>query len=198
MGQPTDTIHNESTPHTKDWRVLVDCYYGVDSPARSILIKHSRAVAELALRINSESHLGLDPAEVEQAAMLHDIGIFLTHAPGIGCHGTEPYIRHGILGAELLRRNDVDERYARVAERHTGAGLTDRDIIEQGLPLPTGLNLVPETELERLICYADKFFSKRPGHLSEAKNIDRVRAEMAAHGADTLARFEAMHAVYSK
>ncbi len=50
--------------------------------------------------------------------MLHDIGIFLTDAPGIHCHGTAPYIAHGYLGADLLRRERYSEDVARVAERH--------------------------------------------------------------------------------
>ena len=53
--------------------------------------------------------------------MLHDIGIIFTDAPALDCHGTEPYMRHGIIGADLLRSDGVDEYLARVAERHTGA-----------------------------------------------------------------------------
>lgn len=199
MGNTPTGINDESTLYPMDWRALVDRYYGGgENPAGAILLEHSRAVADMALRINEKCGLGLDAATVENAAMLHDIGIFMTYAPGIGCNGTEPYIRHGILGAGLLRRHGFDERFARVAERHTGTGITDKEIIEQGLPLPTGRSLTPESELERLICYADKFFSKRPGSLSEAKSLDRVRSEMASHGADTLARFEALHGRYSK
>ena len=45
------------------------------------------------------------------------------------------------------------------AKRHTGAGLTKKEIIEQELPLPQQ-DFLPETTEEKLICYADKFFSK--------------------------------------
>lgn len=161
--------------------------------AQEILRGHSEAVAALALQINHDRALGLDPEQVCHAAMMHDVGIVATNAPGIGCHGTEPYIRHGIIGADMLRAAGEPEWVARVAERHTGAGLTPEDIARQGLPLPIGRILVPETTLERLICYADKFYSKRPGALDVMKSLEKVRTEMAHHGADTLARFEDMH-----
>lgn len=122
--------------------------------------------------------------------MLHDIGIYLTDAPDIDCHGTEPYIRHGILGADLLRRRGVDEAIASVAERHTGAGITVDDIDAQGLPLPR-CDFSPRTLLERLVCYADKFYSKT--RLDSAKTLEQVRASMARRGQSTLARFDALH-----
>ena len=80
--------------------------------------------------------------------MLHDIGIFLCDAPGIACHGKEPYICHGRLGAELLRQAGYP-RHARVCERHTGAGLTKAEIVAQHLPIPAQ-DFLPETLEERL------------------------------------------------
>ena len=122
--------------------------------------------------------------------MLHDIGIHLTNAPGIDCHGKEAYLRHGILGAALLRTEGAPEWAARVAERHTGAGISVDDIRALHLPLPER-DLMPETLLERLVCYADKFFSKS-GDMQE-KSLDRVRASMLKHSPETLTRFEALH-----
>lgn len=170
---------------------LYDKYYPAGTPLRGILERHSRSVARLALDINDRLQLGLDPVMVEDAAMLHDIGIFLTDAPGIHCHGHEDYIRHGILGADLLRHEGAPEWAARVAERHTGAGISPEDIASMGLPLPPDRVMMPETELEKLICYADKFYSKS-GDMKR-KSIERVRASMARHSASTLSRFEALH-----
>ena len=169
---------------------IIDKYYPEGTRLRDIYIRHCRQVADLALRINRERHLGLDPDMVETAAMLHDIGIFMTDADGIDCHGTEPYIRHGILGAALLRREGIAEEVARVAERHTGAGITAEDIESMGLPLPPG-DYMPRTLLERLVCYADKFYSKT--NLTSAKSLERVRKSMERHSPATLARFELLH-----
>lgn len=173
---------------------IIDKYYPEGTRLRDIFITHCRQVADLALEINRRKHLGLDEDTVESAAMLHDIGIFMTDADGIDCHGTEPYIRHGILGAALLRSEGVSEEIARVAERHTGAGITNEDIKEMGLPLPEG-DYMPETLLERLICYADKFYSKT--NLISAKPIEKVRASMLRHSQSTLDRFEKLHKEFS-
>ena len=166
---------------------IYDLYYIKGTRARAILERHSRSVADLALQLNRGR---LDDNLVEQAAMLHDIGIFLTDAPGIDCHGSEPYIRHGILGADLLRRHGFAEEIARVAERHTGAGIFPDDIAALGLPLPCDRVLYPVEPLERLICYADKFYSK--SGTMERKSPERVRASMLRHSEATLERFEAL------
>ena len=93
-------------------------------------------MADRCLKIaKAHPELKLDEQFLEEAAMLHDLGIFGTDAPGIECHGTEPYIRHGIIGGKILRDKGW-ERHARVCERHTGTGLSKWDIEQQQLPLP--------------------------------------------------------------
>ena len=177
------------------YQEIIDKYYPVGTMCRGIFIQHSRQVADKALAIVQECKLDIPLETVETAAMLHDIGIFLTNAPDIDCHGSEHYICHGILGAELLRKEGFDEEIARVAERHTGAGLTIDDIDRQQLPLPRK-DFMPETMLEKLICYADKFFSKS-GAMQE-KPLDKVRASMSRHSADSLTRFDELHKLFCK
>lgn len=170
-----------------DFRTIIDRYYPAGTRLRDIFMAHSRSVAQLALDIAGRNALPLDPDEIEAAAMLHDIGIFATNAPSIACTGDQPYIRHGIIGAELMRSLGVDERFARVAERHTGSGLTTYEIEQQNLPLPHR-DFLPETLLERLICYADKFYSKS-GDM-KLKRTDRVRASLAAKSTEAAKRFD--------
>ena len=180
---------------TLPYQSVIDKYYPEGSTLRDIFLRHSRSVAALAVEIARRRHLPIDLQTVEEAAMLHDIGIFLTDAPGIHCHGTAPYIAHGYLGADLLRREHFSEDVARVAERHTGSGLTAGEIAAQHLPLPADRSYMPDTQLERLICYADKFYSKS-GDM-ERKSIDWVRASMARISADTLRRFDRLHEEFS-
>ncbi|MCF0198585.1 MAG: HDIG domain-containing protein [Bacteroidaceae bacterium] len=153
---------------------LIAKYYAGNPPLHALLLEHSRLVAAKALAV-AERHpeLQLDTDFLREAAMLHDIGIFLTDAPGIHCHGTEHYLRHGLLGAELLRREGLP-RHARVAERHTGTGLTAEQITSRALPLPVA-DYLPETLEEQVICYADKFFSKSKG--TSASNAENPLAE---------------------
>lgn len=173
-----------------DYQPIIDKYYPAGLRLRDIYLRHCRSVADKALEINDKKRLGLDPADVEAAAMLHDIGIVMTDAPSIDCHGDEPYLRHGVLGARMLRSDGVDEKFASVAERHTGAGLTADDIVAHQLPIPPG-DYMPRTVLERLVCYADKFFSKSKD-MSE-KSLARVRESMAKISPVSLERFEALH-----
>ena len=75
-----------------DYLKLIDKYYGpADSKLKDILLIHSRAVTARALRIvDAHPELNADRTFVEEAAMLHDIGILKCDAPSIECHGTEP------------------------------------------------------------------------------------------------------------
>ena len=169
-----------------NYNLLIDKYYPEDNELRHILINHSQSVARKALQIvSSHPELHLDAQFVEEAAMLHDLGIFRTDAPGIQCFGSEPYICHGRVGAEILRKEGY-ERHARVCERQTGAGITCKEIIAQGLPLPHQ-DFLPETMEEKVICYADKFFSKT--HLDREKSIEKAEKSLAKFGEDGVMRF---------
>jgi len=177
-----------------NYQAIIDKYYSESTPLREILIRHSRSVADLALEIARNCNLPLSTDDIEAAAMLHDIGIFLTNAPDIHCHGKEHYLRHGILGADLLRQEGVAEEIARVAERHTGTGITKADIINQHLPLPTA-DYLPESLLEKLICYADKFYSKN-GDMQQ-KTLDQIIKSIHRFGDESLTRFNKLHNQFS-
>lgn len=174
-----------------DYQRIIDKYYPAGSPLRDIYMRHCRSVANLALDIARRKGLDLSPADIEAAAMLHDIGIVRTDAPGIHCHGSEPYLAHGRIGADLLRAEGAPEEYARVAERHTGAGLTPEDVARMSPMLPPDRSYMPQTLLERLVCYADKFYSKS-GDM-KIKPLDRVRASLAKFGEGASERFERLH-----
>ncbi len=176
-----------------DYQIIIDEFYPEGTTRREIYIKHCRQVAELAMSINKNKRLNLSNDEVAAAAMLHDIGIFATDATDIGCYGEYHYIRHGIIGAQLLRERGVDEAIARVAERHTGAGISEADIIKQNIDMPLA-DYCPETLLEKLICYADKFYSKSGAMVK--KDYERVRTSVMRYGCDSLARFDEMHRLF--
>lgn len=115
---------------------LIDKYYADNPRLRELLWIHSRQVADRCLKIAAlHPELDLDKAFLEEAALLHDIGILHTHAPGILCTGDAPYICHGYLGAEMLRAEGFP-LHARVCERHTGAGLSREEVVAQGLQYP--------------------------------------------------------------
>lgn len=171
---------------------ILHLYYEEGSALLDLLRVHSEMVARKALAVAEVGGLEVDREFMWNAAMLHDVGIFRCDAPSIHCLGTEPYIRHGVIGGELMRGLGYSD-IARVCERHTGSGLTADEIAAQGLPLPH-MDFLPETLEEKLICYADKFYSKSGDPMAE-KPFERVRASMAKFGADSLARFDALAAL---
>lgn len=181
---------------TFDWKKIIDNNYPADRKVRGILLSHSESVRNLALETASRLRLGIDNDRIEAAAMLHDIGIILTDAPGIDCHGTMPYLCHGAAGADLLRDAGAPEYIARVAERHTGAGLTTEEIALSGLPLPPGRCYMPETLLEKLICYADCFYSK--GGDGKKKSLERVIVSMEKFGSEVKHRFMELHKMFGE
>lgn len=198
-----------------DYLALLHRYYPEDNALRRMLLHHSRQVCARALQIvERHPELGANRHLVEAGAMLHDIGIFLTDAPGIHCHGTAHYILHGSLGAQLLR-NEAEqlkkekqqaeqlkeeqpqaiqlqeelhfyEALARICERHTGTGLTRQTIIERGLPDPQQ-DLLPETIEEQIICYADKFYSK--SHLERERTIPQTLQSLEKFGDEGVEKF---------
>ena len=185
--------------------IMIDClsiiqrYYTPGNDDYRVLVLHSRQVADLAVKLGQRLIDKGEPVDlefVEEAAMLHDIGMCRTDAPGIHCYGTEPYIRHGILGRQMLDAIGL-YRHGRVCERHTGAGITAAEIIEQHLPIDPPRDLLPESIEEKLVCYADKFFSK--SRLDEPpKTLERVRKSLAKFGDDSVVRFDEMATLFGE
>ena len=166
---------------------IIRKYYTLDSLAGQSLLIHSQLVRDKAQSLSiRHPEMDLDIPFIQEAAMLHDIGIFLTKAPDIGCFGEHPYICHGYLGADLLREEGLP-RHALVCERHTGAGISLEMIKKNHLPLPQR-DMLPVTLEEKLIAFADKFYSKT--NLTREKKLGKIRAEMAFYGEETVARFE--------
>lgn len=158
--------------------------------ALAVIIEHSRCVAKKALQIANGSPLSdsLDKNFIEEAALLHDIGVSQTDAPSLDCHGKAPYIRHGVLGREILEKAGLPA-HALVCERHIGVGLTVEDIIAQQLPLPHR-EMVPLSNEEKVIACADLFYSKKKMNLSTEKTIEQIKADLAKFGKGKVTIFE--------
>ncbi len=190
------------------WLDIIDRYYPHGSRPRQILLMHSFQVSTLALEIAHRLSLPLAADEIIAAAMLHDLGIIATDAPSLGCHGQGHYLQHGDLGASMIRAcaqeakdqaqggEGLDfETLARVAERHTGAGISPEEIKAQGLPL-SGRCHMPETLLEKLICYADKFYSKSAS--MRRKTPEEARRSVAKFGEESAERFDRLREIFEE
>lgn len=167
---------------------LIQKYYEKDSESYDFLLKHSKAVTKKALEIakklkKSNPKLKVDLGFIKEAAMLHDIGIFLTKAPEIGCYGKEPYVCHGVLGKKILEKENLP-KHALICERHIGVGLTKQDIKQQNLPL-SNRDMVPLSVEEKIVCLADKFFSKNKENLTKEKTLNEIKKELSKYGQST-------------
>ena len=166
---------------------LIDKYYSENQDAKKILLAHSIQVAKLAVAVANKvaSAESVDMEFVEQAALLHDIGMLYTSTPKLNCFGEKPYICHGLIGAELLQEEGFPH-HAMVCERHIGVGLSVEDIKSQELPLP----LRPQTLEEKIVAYADLFFSKTaPGK----RSADKVRASLSRFDPQKVTVFDQWH-----
>ncbi len=167
---------------------VIKKYYSQDTELYRILLDHSKAVTKKALEIAEKAtHLSLDRKFIEEAAMLHDIGVFLTRAPEIGCFGESPYIRHGFLGREILEKEGLN-KHALVCERHIGVGITAEEVKRRGLLLPEK-DMIPVSAEEEVISLADKFFSKSSKNIFQEKKIEEIKEKLKVHGEDKIERF---------
>ncbi|MDJ0804432.1 MAG: HD domain-containing protein [Desulfobacterales bacterium] len=178
---------------TVDAEAILREVFGAGTRRFDIIRRHGEQVAARALNIAA----GLKPASIDEsflyaAAMLHDIGIVKTATPQLDCHGDQPYIRHGIIGRQILEAHGLP-RHALVCERHVGVGITTADIRHSKLPLPLR-DMRPVTIEEELICYADKFFSKTNGQVEKPKSAPEVAHHLKTYGrrqAETFIRWAA-------
>ncbi|THB79029.1 MAG: HD domain-containing protein [Desulfobacteraceae bacterium] len=157
---------------------ILSRFYPEGSFLYEVLIRHGRTVAAKSLEIAARvAHLEPDTGFIEKAAMLHDIGVYMTRSDTLGCTGEYPYVCHGYLGRQLLDEIGpgcgLDSRYGMVCERHTGAGITLENIIQNNLPLPRR-DMVPQSLEEKIICVADKFHSKNPSKKDKIYTVDAV------------------------
>ena len=164
-----------------DYFRIIHKYIPPDSPLYPIYLIHCQLVANKALKIARKLKLSDESQQfIEEAAMLHDIGILRTNAPGIYCYGDLPYVCHVLEGCKILEAEGLP-RHAQVAESHIGVGINQEDIREQNLPFPPR-DIFPKTVEEQIISYADFFYSKNPKNLWQEKSLDKIRKNVAKRG----------------
>jgi uncharacterized protein len=178
-----------------DPEAIITGFYPAGSYTRNLLLRHGELVGRKAIEILDRSPwIDVDREFVVQAAMLHDIGIGRTRCPELGCTGTLPYVCHGVEGRAILERLGLG-RHGLVCERHVGVGISVNQAMRRKLPLPDR-DMVPLSVEERLICYADKFFSKTDDGRHE-KTVDEIIAGLTRYEAEYANRFLALHRLFN-
>ncbi|MGA2122202.1 MAG: HD domain-containing protein [Methanoregula sp.] len=115
-----------------------------DAGCSGKVIAHCRAVRDCALEY-ARRNPDADYTLIETGSMLHDIGRGTTHS-----------IRHGQIGADLLRSMGLSEEIARIVECHTGAGLTADECTLLGLE---ARDCIPRTTEEKIVTHADNLIA---------------------------------------
>lgn len=156
--------------------------------AFDLVFTHCEIVCRVAEQLLAGAGHSLDVALVRAGCLLHDIGVYRLY-DAAGRLDEATYIRHGVLGEELLRELGLPEVLCRFCSHHTGTGITREEVAARGLPLPPG-DYLAETGEEELVMYADKFHTKKspPAFVSAATFLSSVRR----FGEDKPARFAAM------
>jgi uncharacterized protein len=126
--------------------------------AFDLVYTHCVIVCGIAEQLLRRPGSGLDAELVRAGSLLHDIGVYRLYDAD-GKLDDSGYVRHGLLGHELLAGEGFPETVCRFASCHTGVGLSREDVRRQGLPLPVADYLAVSAE-EQLVMYADKFHSK--------------------------------------
>ena len=121
------------------------------------VIEHCKAVCRKAMKIASNFD-DVDCELIRKGALLHDIGRSKTHG-----------ITHAIEGVEIARKYGYEDDVLNIIERHIGAGITESEAKELGLPVKSYL---PETLEEKIVAHADNLVSG-----SEEVDIDFVIAK---------------------
>lgn len=161
-----------------DYFAIINQHYQPGTLTYKIFVIHAILVTNKALHIARQ--LGLSPTEqefIEEAAMLHDLGVIKVDSPKMDCTGELPYICHGIAGQEILLAHNLP-KHAAIAAHHVGVGFTKEEIIAHNLPLPHQ-DLLPSNLAEEIITYADMFFSKREETLWREDSSAEIEAEIS-------------------
>jgi len=112
------------------------------------VVLHSIAVADYVYDFGSKlinKGYNFDIETAVLGGLLHDIGRSKSHG-----------IDHGVIGSEILLKNKFDEKYAKIAERHIGAGISKKEAEELNLPKK---DYIPKTLEEKVIANADNLIS---------------------------------------
>ncbi|MCM3300784.1 HD domain-containing protein [Streptomyces pseudogriseolus] len=151
--------------------------------------RHCEIVWSIAEQLLASPHLAhLDAELVRAGCLLHDIGVHRLYDDE-GRLDHKNYIRHGLLGQELLESEGFPAALCRFCSHHTGVGLTRQDVVRQNLPVPPA-DYLAETPEERLVMYADKFHSK--SHPDRFLSPDEYASHVRRFGEDKVTAFQAL------
>lgn len=140
------------------------------------VIEHCKTVASLAVEIAErirENGKEVDIRLVETGALLHDLGRCRTHG-----------ISHAVEGFGLARELGLDPRLAEIIKRHIGAGVSEEEAEEIGLPSD---DYFPRSLEEKIVAHADNLV-RGTRRITIEERITRMRRKQI--GEEVIQRVE--------
>ncbi len=180
-----------------DYFSIIHKYIPPSSPVYHFYIIHVTLVTAKALAIANRLEFSEEQKRfVEEAGMLHDIGIIRVNAPDINCRGSLAYVMHIKEGKKILEAEGLPE-HARVAENHFGVGgITKEEIENADLKLPPE-NIMCQRIEDKVISYADLFYSKNPNKIFNEIPLDALKLKLDSYGTRQRQIFELWHKEFS-
>ncbi len=126
-----------------------------------LVYEHCQIVSDIANWCVEQKHLDVNNDILEAGCLLHDIGTYaLFDANGLD-NNEHNYKQHAIFGAALAIEEGFDTRIADMIRTHVLMGLTKEEIVANSFGMPQK-DYIPATIEARLLCFADRFHSKKP------------------------------------
>lgn len=171
-----------------DYFRIIHNYIAPTSETYPLYLIHCTLVAKMALEIAERLALSAESQRfIEEAAMLHDIGIIHTNMPVIFCDGSLPYLYHLTEGRKILEQEGV-LRHAQVAQRHSGLSLTAKGVTTAGFAM--GIEqFMPQLIEEEIINFADLFYSKDVATLWRKRSVAEVRQSIDQYAPSNVGLF---------
>lgn len=165
---------------TADQIVAVHKRYASSDTVFNLVYTHCRIVSEIALWCADNVQEPVNRDILQAACLLHDIGTYIVfNDEGEAGHNRYNYKQHAILGAALADEEGFDPAIGDTIRTHVLMGLTKQEIIEHNMPLPHK-DYEPTTIEGRLLCYADRFHSKRPLFNEYQTFLEHLRRDLPA------------------
>lgn len=153
--------------------------YAPNDKVYELVYGHCQVVNEIAQWCagNASGKESIDTELLTAAALLHDIGAYALFNDEGKVENKRLYPLHAMLSAKIITDEGIDARVASLVETHLLLGLSKQEIIDKSWPLPTRSYVPGSTEGE-LLCYADRFHSKRPTFNSYDVFLGRLQESM--------------------
>lgn len=152
--------------------------YAQNETVFELVYRHCVIVNEIALWCaDNLADATIDRDILAAGCLLHDIGTYALFDKNGHIDNMRNYRQHAIFGAALATEEGFDDRIADMIQTHVQLGLSKQEIIDNQFALPRK-DYQPTTIEGRLLCYADRFHSKRPAFNAYEPLLARLQSDL--------------------